>query len=211
MGRKAKYPFLELQPGQTVVVRTADSAQAIAAAAWRASRQASDLLGEHVRFSVRRRDPEHYYLTRPLPGDDMTAKVIEGGAELPTLRVLTDEELQAQRDAAYEEKVRRQLREKFIRQKIEAEMEAELEEQKFELEKARRLRKARAEEELAAELAKFRAAAKQKAEEVEREFEKRKAELSEAKWLEREREEEKLLDADGLPPVIEDLDAYLRS
>jgi hypothetical protein len=209
MGRKAKYPFLELQPGQTVVVRTTDTAQAIAAAAWRASRQASDLLGEPVRFSVRRRDPEHYYLTRPLPGDDMTAEVIEDGAKLPTLRVLTDEELQAQRDAAYAEKVRRQLREKFIRQKIEAEMEAELEEQKFELEKARRLRKARAEEELATELAKIRAAAKQKADAVEFELEREKNKRKRAAYIEAERESEQALGEDGLPEADPDLYAEL--
>lgn len=212
MGRIAKYPFLDLQPGQTIKVRTDDSSQTIAAAAWRAGRQASDLLGEPVRFSVRRADEQHYFLTRLLPGDDGRAPIV-GGAEPECTPLLSEEELQAQREAVYAEKVRRQLREKFIRQKIEAEMEAELvaefEEKKFELEKQRQLRKARAEAEIATELAKIRAEAKRKADAVEFELEQEKNKRKRAAYIEAERESEQALGEDGLPEADPDLYAEL--
>lgn len=147
MAREPRYPFLQLQLGQCVDVPTQDTPAQMTAAAYRASRQASDLLGAPVRFSVRRISPGMYRLTHVDPSAPAPLQPTSPAAE-----TLTPEELLEREDAQYRDRVRKQLRQRLIRAEEEAALEDRLEELRAAAERRRLVRKAKAYVEVRAEL-----------------------------------------------------------
>lgn len=149
MAREPRYPFLQLQLGQCIDVPTQDTPAQMTAAAYRASRQASDLLGTPVRFSVRRISPGMYRLTHV---DPSAPAPIQSRPASPAAETLTPEERLEREDAQYRDRVRKQLRQRLIRAEEEAALEDRLEELRAAAERRRLVRKAKAYVEVRAEL-----------------------------------------------------------